>query len=134
MPDAQWPGLCVMQLKARPTLARHQKQVGLKLLKVSDVCNTAEGVQQRHLTWHLHLAAFFYPDHTKRKALLVATFDQVKVANFENLQRQHAVRKQAMRQGKKRNCVSHVVLMFFQLGTSLAVNCHRQVQDRHLLR
>jgi len=66
------------------------------------------------LARYLNFAAFFNPCHTKGELLLLAAFDEVKVAHFENLKRQHAVREDALGQGEEGNGVLHVLNGFCQ--------------------
>jgi hypothetical protein len=53
--------------------------------------------KRQDLARHLNFATFFDPCHTKRSLLLLATFDEVEVAHFENLKCQHAIREDAVR-------------------------------------
>jgi hypothetical protein len=53
-------------------------------------------MKRRNLARHLNLAAFFDPGHAKRHLLLLATLDEIEVAYFKNLKRQHAIGEQAL--------------------------------------
>ncbi len=93
LPNTIWSRLSVLQFETKTTLANHAVQIGLKLFKFANVCQTTMSMQQRYLSRHLYFAAFFQPHHPKRQLLLVALIDQIKVSNFKNLKRQPAIRK-----------------------------------------
>ena len=56
---------------------------------------------------NLNFTALLNPSDAKRQLLLVATLDQVEVANFKNLKRQHPVGKHTLRKGEERNGLLH---------------------------
>jgi hypothetical protein len=97
-----------VQIEAQSALAHHPKKIWLNLFKFSDVRQASNGVKQWHLTGHFHFAAFLNPSNAKGQLLLVALFDQMKVAHFKYLKWQHAIGKQTVGQGKKGNGVLHL--------------------------
>lgn len=58
-------------------------------------------MERWHFARHLNFTALLNPSDAKRQLLLVATLDQVEVANFKNLKRQHPVGKHTLRVGRE---------------------------------
>ncbi len=57
---------------------------------------------------YLNFTALLDPSDAKRQLLLVAPFDQVEVAHFKNLKRQHPIGKHTLREGKEGNGLLHL--------------------------
>jgi hypothetical protein len=96
-----------VQFKPQTTLAKDAKKSWLNWLKRSDVRHAPDVMKGRHLTGHLDFAALLDPSHTKRLLLLVTSFDEVKVAHFKDVQRQHAIREKALAQWEEGDGALH---------------------------